>query len=312
MPRSSLLITTQPTDPLPLYTRHAAPDPETSSVHSSAPSYISAAPSYHSSAPRHHHSHSTPNATVSISNTPATPQRVTFAASPAPSGLPSSSSYAPGFRNRAHSTTQSRDLFNGSVDTLYNINEWSPITDSLQSRHYQNVANRRATVASENLALSAAMNMNLPPQSIHSLIPRDTPGERHSSYSYPSPLTPLSSPSSSTFPSLSPTSPLIPDTLSEDDEAEDSSDPLTPHEDPHLVGEVAAARARQSRIYMAKELAAARKMQEEDLMLKQETRTWDFMIAQMSDWEERERSWKKFRNEVGRTRLLGRRLGLRR
>jgi len=77
------------------------------------------------------------------------------------------------------------------------------------------------------------------------------------------------------------------------------------------VGEVAAARARASRIYIAKELAAAKKIQEEDLMLKQEIRTWDFMIAQMADWEERDRSWKKFRNEVGRSRLLGRRLGLR-
>lgn len=62
---------------------------------------------------------------------------------------------------------------------------------------------------------------------------------------------------------------------------------------------------------MAKELAAARKIQAEDMMLRQEIRTWDFMIAQMTDWEERERSWKNFRTEVGRTKLLGKRLGLR-
>jgi hypothetical protein len=99
-------------------------------------------------------------------------------------------------------------------------------------------------------------------------------------------------------------------TLSNSIEEEDS-DHLSPLEDPHLVGEVAAARAKASRIYMAKELAAARKIQAEDMMLRQEIRTWDFMIAQMTDWEERERSWKNFRTEVGRTKLLGKRLGLR-
>jgi hypothetical protein len=35
------------------------------------------------------------------------------------------------------------------------------------------------------------------------------------------------------------------------------------------------------------------------------------MWTQMSDWEEREKSWTNFRHRVGQTKLLGRRLGLR-
>ena len=45
--------------------------------------------------------------------------------------------------------------------------------------------------------------------------------------------------------------------------------------------------------------------------LRHEGRTWDFMLAQMADWEERGRSWSKFRNEVaaGKGRLGGKILG---
>ncbi|PGH27054.1 hypothetical protein AJ80_01240 [Polytolypa hystricis UAMH7299] len=32
----------------------------------------------------------------------------------------------------------------------------------------------------------------------------------------------------------------------------------------------------------------------------QESKNWDFMLAQMAEWEERERSWKKFRDDVDR------------
>ncbi|KAH8907915.1 hypothetical protein BR93DRAFT_937226 [Coniochaeta sp. PMI_546] len=77
-----------------------------------------------------------------------------------------------------------------------------------------------------------------------------------------------------------------------------------PLEDPHLVGEEAAARARRERL--ARENG--------DDVLIREDRRWDFFLAQMSDWEERERSWNKFRRETelkqsrGRLGGFGRRL----
>jgi hypothetical protein len=77
-----------------------------------------------------------------------------------------------------------------------------------------------------------------------------------------------------------------------------------PLEDPHLVGEEAAARARRERL--ARENG--------DDVLIREDRRWDFFLAQMSDWEERERTWNKFRRETelkqsrGRMGGIGRRL----
>ena len=79
-----------------------------------------------------------------------------------------------------------------------------------------------------------------------------------------------------------------------------SSSPL---EDPELVGPEAAADARARRIYMTK-------CSNESEALRQENKTWDFFLAQMSDWNERERSWEQFRKEVGSSRVLGRRTGL--
>ncbi|EGE86025.1 hypothetical protein BDDG_08970 [Blastomyces dermatitidis ATCC 18188] len=35
---------------------------------------------------------------------------------------------------------------------------------------------------------------------------------------------------------------------------------------------------------------------DDDALCAQESKTWDFMLAQMADWEERERSWKKFKD----------------
>ena len=77
---------------------------------------------------------------------------------------------------------------------------------------------------------------------------------------------------------------------------------FSPLEDPDLVGAEAAARARAARLYM-------RRCGDEEA-LRQEMKSWDFMLGQMGDWRERERSWEQFRREVGRSRVLGRRIGL--
>ncbi|KGQ02767.1 hypothetical protein BBAD15_g12020 [Beauveria bassiana D1-5] len=74
-----------------------------------------------------------------------------------------------------------------------------------------------------------------------------------------------------------------------------------PLEDPYLVGERAAAEARRERL--AREGSCT--------SLQQEERQWDWLLAQMSGWEERERSWTRIRGEADalQRRRLSRRAG---
>lgn len=76
---------------------------------------------------------------------------------------------------------------------------------------------------------------------------------------------------------------------------------LRPLEDPYLVGEQAAAEARQQRI--------AREVGED--MLREEDKQWDWMLAQMKTWEERDRNWTRLRQEAAHSRrkTLFRRIG---
>ncbi|KAF2731686.1 hypothetical protein EJ04DRAFT_514447 [Polyplosphaeria fusca] len=83
-----------------------------------------------------------------------------------------------------------------------------------------------------------------------------------------------------------------------------SSEPVNPLEDPYLVGEEAATRARRARVYREMCLHGQETQ-------RYESRSWDFMLGQMEDWSERDRSWRNFKSRVGQTKLLGRRLGLR-
>ncbi|KAE8454479.1 hypothetical protein EG329_000102 [Mollisiaceae sp. DMI_Dod_QoI] len=75
------------------------------------------------------------------------------------------------------------------------------------------------------------------------------------------------------------------------------------NEDPYLVGEQAAEENRQERL----------KRENGWGVLEKEDKRWDWLIAQMSDWEERDKSWKKFRKEVegAKRGKLAKRLGLR-
>jgi hypothetical protein len=82
------------------------------------------------------------------------------------------------------------------------------------------------------------------------------------------------------------------------------SDPVSPLEDPYLVGEEAARRARAQRVY--REMC----LKEEETS-RYDSRSWDFMLGQMADWEERGQSWRNYRARVGQTKLLSRRLGFR-
>ncbi|RYO90103.1 hypothetical protein DL766_002498 [Monosporascus sp. MC13-8B] len=84
-----------------------------------------------------------------------------------------------------------------------------------------------------------------------------------------------------------------------------SSSRVRPLEDPHLVGEEAAARARRARLT---------RESGDDILLR-EDRRWDCFLAQMRDWEERDRSWANFRREMeggGARKKLARYIGRRR
>jgi len=73
------------------------------------------------------------------------------------------------------------------------------------------------------------------------------------------------------------------------------------------VGELAAARAKEQRLYREN------CMRDSAAALKYESKGWDFMLAQMKDWDEREQSWNNFRRDLngGRRKLLARRIGFR-
>jgi len=73
-------------------------------------------------------------------------------------------------------------------------------------------------------------------------------------------------------------------------------------EDPELVGQEAAERNRKER--ESRENGWG--------VLENEDKRWDWLLAQMSDWEERDKSWKKFRQELegGKRGKLAKRLGM--
>lgn len=183
---------------------------------------------------------------------------------PQPRGLPSAR-YAPGFHSPALGSLADIELQN------YNITNWSSITSSHASRQYQNVARRRASQAVSTAALLQSLSAVPPSQS---------------------------SSSAAASSSVSPTSSSVALNNAAD------STPVSPFEDPSLVGEEAAQRARAQRLYREK----CRRGEE---ALRHESKAWDFMLAQMADWEERQRSWGQFKTQVKRTKLLSRRIGLR-
>ncbi|MCJ1312226.1 hypothetical protein MMC25_005900 [Agyrium rufum] len=273
-------------DPLPLYSRR---DPETASIHSSAPSYISEAPTYHSTFPRQ-------SSTLTPPQTP---------------------SFAPGYGRGAFCNTGSSVSDLGSH--RYNINEWSPAGSGLQAKHYHAVAHRRAMSLSseeeESRIQSLARCLTNPAPAPPSMLvwaevkvqQADSPEEASTPRATP-PLTPPNGRSGEYFSAASSSSPSSSSQRQQQWQRspptpESENEPYNPREDPALVGHAAAREARERRLYLENH-------DREQAALNQESKTWDFMLSQMADWNERERSWEKFRKEVGRSRILGRRLGL--
>lgn len=180
-------------------------------------------------------------------------------------GLPAPR-YAPGFQNRAGL---------GSISDInannFNIGSWSSTRTSNNSKQYSAVARRRANQAQADTQTILNSLSAVPP-----------PLERSGTGNSPT----SSTTNVNTYPV----------------QVGSSSEPVNPLEDPYLVGEEAAGRARAQRVYREMCLRG-------EETSRYESRSWDFMCGQMADWEERQKSWNGFRKNVGRTRLLGRRLG---
>ena len=149
----------------------------------------------------------------------------------------------------------------------YNIANWSNVRTSHASKQYENVAKRRVQRDKDSVSEFA---QPLPPAVSNA----------------------NASPSTSTS--------NVPGTVDVVDEQ-----PLSPLEDPQLVGERAAQQAREQRLYRERCLR-------EEEALRNESKGWDFMMAQMADWEERERSWMRFRESVKgpRRTTLAKRIGM--
>ncbi|PGH16658.1 hypothetical protein AJ79_01530 [Helicocarpus griseus UAMH5409] len=410
-------------EPLPPYTpRQNVFDPETSSIHSSAPSYVSAAPSYHSGPHPSHTRANEPSATSSTPNPSLRAQASSPALPTSSSGLLSSQQHAPGFGNTAAGSSSnnprrsSNNLTNSHLHSLYNVSEWVPVAGGLQARHYHNVAKRRVSEASQYDSLARSV---FPPL-FQGLSDSSALGSMGESSAMPSART--SSPgtmghhlrgsSSSILGSLHEDSVIHPRTRSplqstsannvgavDASQADLGQLPVSPHEDPDLVGEAAAAMFRSQRLYITyqqqennsveaqsispntgrphqqttagrthqysslitpagsattttpssspdqqsrstsnpdasaetttaqserttsqqpdiqptstaqQNTPATTQLLDDDALCAQESKTWDFMLAQMADWEERERSWKKFKDEMDK-KLSSSKLGL--
>ncbi|KAF2180584.1 hypothetical protein K469DRAFT_729824 [Zopfia rhizophila CBS 207.26] len=185
-------------------------------------------------------------------------------------GLPAPR-YAPGFQSRVHGSVSDIDSHN------FNIGNWSSTRTSHASRQYHAVARRRANQAANTTAILNSLSAVPPPMNASSSTTNASPNASSSNL-----------PTSNSYPV----------------QVGSSSEPVNPLEDPYLVGEEAAGRARAQRVYREMCLKG-------EEARAHESRSWEFMLSQMVDWEERERSWSKFRMQVGQTKLLGRRLGLR-
>ena len=275
-------------EPLPLYTprQPAITDPETSSINSSAPSYTSAAPSYHSAAPPSHSRTSDFSNASSSSGNPTGGSRLS---SPPPAGMLSSRRCAPGFQGHVsgsshhHSTSgpssASNNLSNVHLHSLYNVSEWVPVTEGLQARHYHNVAKRRVSEASTGtrpLLPFPIPTISEPPASgignslryshgggsitndvIHPTPQRLSPspvnghgrGLQTNTNSFSSSTSTLGADSHEEEQAAHPRSGTV-TSIEEETQLDGETLPVSPHEDPDLVGEAAAARFRSQRLYM--------------------------------------------------------------
>ncbi|KAK8223723.1 hypothetical protein HDK90DRAFT_498794 [Phyllosticta capitalensis] len=265
------------------------------------------------------------NATTNDINPSSTRNRnvATTGGSPDPTvprsqGLPAPRNFAPGFESRSAHYVEPNTTTSSSSSI-----HWSSINS--HTRQLQNVARRRASraVGMQNAQRTVALfeqttgnnnnnNNNLffggdAAATTMGRTPSPSAMSRRNTASAEAlrPISPATAtaptavsssppPPARLPPSLSPPVDDVPLTSSSSPPPlAPSSSPPIPLEDPSLVGEAAARRARQQRLYRE----ACRRHEHAERM-QAEGRAWDFIFAQMSDWEDRERSWGHFRHEV--------------
>ncbi|CRK27240.1 hypothetical protein BN1723_003427 [Verticillium longisporum] len=227
-----------------------AEDFETASIRSAAPSYISEAPSYHSVAPF-------PEAIP-----PYTPPGTTTTLHSTNTAQPQSRSLIPDIINPRETPRQTTGLppippLGASAPRLsqFQIPTWSTVR---ANPCYLNVARRRANSGNNDSVASIRRAMLLDRVLEDEDFAPSMPSSSSSSLPAPGPASSSASASSSS-----------------------SSFSMRRHlEDPHLVGEVAAAEAKRKRL--------ARERGND--ILAAEDRQWNFFLAQMGDIEERDRS----------------------
>ncbi|KAI1631262.1 hypothetical protein F4809DRAFT_180707 [Biscogniauxia mediterranea] len=304
-----------------IYYRLSADDFETASIRSAAPSYISEAPSYHStippnestpaytpatvphystinrSAPTVNTSSSTTAITTNNNNNNNTTTTSTTATPPPPHQprsllppLPPSSStpsmistFTPGaglprLPSPRRATAAAPSLSQFRMPTAWSSSSYRGHNNP-QARHYHSVASRRAAAAAANSSNNGSGGGGPAMEdTLRSVLARAN----------------MSSSSS---------------VLAGEDmgRGRAAAARMRPLEDPYLVGEEAAARARRERL--------ARENGPGDEVLINENRRWDWFLAQMKDYEERDRGWTSFRRGVeggngnGNRRKLARRFG---
>lgn len=194
--------------------------------------------------------------------------------SPQPGLLPSAQC-APGYQgymrdsSRHNSSSGSSSSGNNlsNVHSLYNISEWVPVTEGLQARHYRSVAKRRATEVPSNFPLLVP-TVSEPPVSGMGTSSRYLYGGGAGSNDVisPAPQRPSASPygrrgSQGNINSYSSSTPTLHEDVARPRETNNTQQetalnasaetlPVSPHEDPDLVGEAAAAEFRSQRLYM--------------------------------------------------------------
>ena len=209
-------------------------------------------------------------------------------------GLPPPT-YAPGFP-RAPSGPGSAGR--GDLAGLdFNIGAWSAARNGPQARLYESVARRRATKANEDAELGRALAETgfalsplLPPAPSSTATQPATADAGASSVATaagaatanaqtaPAPAATRAASETSSIrsaaSSIAAAAAPTPTSLL----------PVSPHEDPDLVGPAAATAARERRLYLQGCAREERARRDQDA-LRREDASWNFMLAQMADWE---------------------------
>ncbi|KAK3943128.1 hypothetical protein QBC46DRAFT_48292 [Diplogelasinospora grovesii] len=243
-------------------------DFETASIRSAAPSYTSDAPSYHSTVPVTHSTVPRHTEPIPPYSPPAAPLPNFGGRAPSAATSSSSAAAAAASTNRSQAATTSSAPSSGRQQQQYGL---PPVpTGPLPSRRSQ-------------------MPLQLSEFRIPSWSNLSTANPTARQYQRVALRRTRAAAASSSM--ESPKKMALERCAEEEEQQHQQRNRVRPLEDPYLVGEEAAARARRERLARESFFLG-------DEVLVREDRRWDWFLAQMSDWEEREASWKRYRQQA--------------